>query len=329
LSGTVSLTNGATLNAAVIQKGAAASTATTTNQIIWGDGTIGNLPGAGLGVSGVNLILAGNSTSHNLHISPGQLGTVSSDISGIGSLTCTGGGTLMLSGPNTFTGTTTVSSGTVLVNGTLGTNVVVVSSSGTLGGSGNIAGAVTVQTGGAVQNSPGNLTAAALTLGTTGAATTSSQFTLAAGGWIAAGSLSVNGTNIINILDTNLVTGTNTLFTYTGTIGGSSGFGGFQVGTVPAGFTALLQNTDSAVQLVVSPSPPPVLNGISTFNAGNYQFSFSGANSQPYRILCSTNLFWPLSNWMVLGSGTFGTGMVNYTDLSATNAQRFYRIASP
>ena len=62
---------------------------------------------------------------------------------------------------------------------------------------------------------------------------------------------------------------------------------------------------------------------------GTFAFSFSGANGQGYRVLASTNLQWPLTNWLVLTNGVFGTGTVNFIDGAATNGQEFYRVSSP
>jgi hypothetical protein len=74
---------------------------------------------------------------------------------------------------------------------------------------------------------------------------------------------------------------------------------------------------------------PPVLNPVVSFSGGAVTFSFSGANAQSYRILASTNLILPVTNWLVLTNGIFGPGLVNFTDNASTNSQKFYRITSP
>ncbi|MEI6515714.1 MAG: autotransporter-associated beta strand repeat-containing protein, partial [bacterium] len=84
-------------------------------------------------------------------------GTISSIISGTGSLTKVGAGTLVLAGssPNTYSGVTTVSGGSLLVNGNnTGTGAFTVNSTAILGGNGTIAGSVTVNGGAAL--TPGN-----------------------------------------------------------------------------------------------------------------------------------------------------------------------------
>ncbi|MDA1016333.1 MAG: autotransporter-associated beta strand repeat-containing protein, partial [Planctomycetota bacterium] len=68
-------------------------------------------------------------------------GDISGNISGSGTFTKNGAGTLALSGTNTFTGTTTVSSGRLNVNGSITSNVSVDS---ILGGTGTITGNVTL-----------------------------------------------------------------------------------------------------------------------------------------------------------------------------------------
>ena len=87
-------------------------------------------------------------------------------MSGNGTLTKLGSGTVTLSGANTYTGATLVSAGKLLVNGSLADSAVTVGSGGTLGGSGTLGGAVTVQSGGVLSpgDGPGQLFLSACTL---------------------------------------------------------------------------------------------------------------------------------------------------------------------
>ncbi|HTV41854.1 MAG TPA: Ig-like domain repeat protein [Candidatus Sulfotelmatobacter sp.] len=73
----------------------------------------------------------------------------------------------------------------------------------------------------------------------------------------------------------------------------------------------------------------PALNSSTSCGDDSFTFSFSGANAQSYRVLASTNLLLPLTNWLVLSRGTFGVNLVYFTDNAAANISRFYRIASP
>jgi len=343
---TYTLADGATLAAGNIT--AAAGTpfnAASVRSLLLNGGTVSNYDAAtDLTISGadgssggvINIILgAGTTSTFNAGSSRNITVQSTAPISGYGGLNKAGGGTLTLFGTDTYTGSTRVSGGTLLVNGTMASSAVTVANGGTLGGSGAISSSVQVQSGGAILGgSPtgaGTLTVGTLNLGDGNSAATTSRFNIATGGNIFAMSLNVAGTNTINLSDSSLPLGTNTLLNFTGTIGGS-GFAGLKLGTLPAlpaGAKAYLRNTGSAVQLVVAPLVAPVLSPSVSHSGAGFNFSFSGVNGQSFRVLSSTDLTWPLTNWLTLTNGVFGAGQINYTDANATNGEQFYRVTSP
>ena len=78
-------------------------------------------------------------------------GTYAGAMSGTGTLTKLGAGTVTLSGVSTLSGATAVSAGTLLVTGSLnGGGTISIASGATLGGTGSLAGAVTVGSGGII-----------------------------------------------------------------------------------------------------------------------------------------------------------------------------------
>ncbi len=144
-----------------------ANTAGATLALNGFNNTIGSL--AGGGVSGGNVTL-GSATLTTGNSSNTQYAGV---ISGTGGFVKVGSGTQILSGVNTYTGTTTVSAGSLIIgvggSGSIASGNVTVQSGATLGGSGTINGATTIQSGGTLSpgNSPGVLTqSAGLTLNT-------------------------------------------------------------------------------------------------------------------------------------------------------------------
>ena len=110
----------------------------------------------------------------NLEYAPNSVATYSGIISGAGNLLKSGTSTLILSGNNTNTGTTTVSGGALCVNGSLAAGSAVIVQGASLTGSGTIAGSVAVSGGTIAQSSGGNIagtvtaTAGTLTVGQTG-----------------------------------------------------------------------------------------------------------------------------------------------------------------
>jgi autotransporter-associated beta strand protein len=135
----------------------AATTITTGTLQIGNGSTTGNL---GSGAVTNNAALSFNRT--NTLTQGSDFGT----ISGTGTLTQAGSGTLVLGAANTYTGATTVAAGKFAVNGsTSASSAVGVSSGGTLGGSGSVGGNTTIAGGGTLApgNSPGVLTIAGST----------------------------------------------------------------------------------------------------------------------------------------------------------------------
>ena len=89
-----------------------------------------------------------------IHFNATNTGTFSPNISGSGSLIKDNVNTLVLTGSNSYTGSTSVNGGALVVNGFLGNTTVSIANSASLKGGGSIAGGVTIQNGGIL--SPGN-----------------------------------------------------------------------------------------------------------------------------------------------------------------------------
>ena len=212
--------------------------------------------GAVTGGPATSLTGAGSSTSPTTYVI-GALnanstfnGRITDEASGPTALVKVGTGTLTLTGICTNTGTTTISNGTLQVNGSLYTNTVTVAG-GTLAGVGVINGPVSVLAGGTISPGTNNATAGTLTV--------SNNLTLAAGSVssfglgtnsdriVVKGNLALGGTlNVTNF--GGLVAGTNTLFTYTGTLSGSLAFG-----AMPTGFKFVLAtNVAGQVNLIAA-----------------------------------------------------------------------------
>jgi len=254
-----------------------ASAATLTVGVANGSGTYAGVIGkdfTGASVRAVNLTKIGSGTQ-----------TISGVIAGTGAVTANGaGGSLILSGANTYTSTTTISAGTLLVNGThVGGGNYTVNSGGTLGGTGTI----TPKSGaGIIVNSVGILAPGASigTLTLDGSATASTLLTFASGAILSyelgAGNTSdtlnllnaqandaVFNNNVINFTDTtagSLSSGQYPLFSsdaagaYSGlTLFGSLITGGLSIGTGLGAYSSDLEVSGNNIVLNIAPVPEP------------------------------------------------------------------------
>ena len=200
-------------------------------------------------------------------------------ITGGGSVTLAGAGTVALSGNNNYSGGTTINAGTLLVNNNngsgLGGGPVIVNAGGTLGGTGVVGGPVTINNGGMF--APGN---------PVGILSISNQLTCGNGaiinfslgtnsdGAVISGNLTLSGTLNISA-GTGFNTGTYTLFTYGGTL---------NLGTLtiilPANSSATLDtSTPGQVNLTVNALQAgiPAFPGALGFGAGATGARFGGS----------------------------------------------------
>ena len=203
--------------------------------------------------------------------------TLTSSISGAGSVNQLGAGSTTLSGSNTNSGTTTISAGTLLANNTagsaLGTSVVTVSGNGTLGGNGSIGGATTIATGGNLTPGSGGVGSLTFTNGLTlqgGAATTfrinsTNNFTSIN---LIGSTLSYGGDLVFNITSYTPAAGDAfTLFNLTGGATESGDFSSVSAGSLiftdangiwsATDGSLTYQFSDSTGQLTVQSAPEP------------------------------------------------------------------------
>jgi autotransporter-associated beta strand protein len=251
--------------------------------------TVGVANGGGNygGVIGVDFTATGNNT-HNANLTKVGSGiqTISGNIVGVTAVTANGaGGSLILSGANTYSGTTTVSAGLFQMDGThTGAGNYVVNSGGMLGGAGTITPAsgasIALNSGGVF--SPGDSGIGTLTI--SGALNTGTLLAFSSGATLryylntglqssqaaitggTAGDVVFNN-NVINFTDLsggNLSSGLYTLFSstsanaYSGlTLSGSDIIGGLSIGTGLGSYNSDLEISGDDVVLDVQPAPEP------------------------------------------------------------------------
>jgi len=293
-------------------------------------GALGGGPNATLqGASG-----SGNTSATTYSIGGKNLNTTFSGtiVNGQGttSISKIGTGTQILSGANTYTGSTSVSGGGLLVNGnqSAATGPVSVSVNATLGGNGIVGGAVTVS--GTI--APGS---------TIGRLTLNSNLTLNAGSFasfevtrvpftndslVVAGTTTLNGTlQVINGGVEALQAGDNFKLLSLGAVFGS--FAALDLPPLDDGLDWSTNRlaTDGRLWVVVIGSPT-----ITAASQGTGNFVFTGNGGTPgwnYFVLSTTNLAQPMALWERLSTNTFSsTGAFAVTNSTASTAQRFFLI---
>ena len=262
-----------------------------------GSGSLASLTGSGTALigGGNTLSLGGNNASS----------LFAGVLTGTGELNKLGTGTLTLSGSNSLTGNTTVNAGTLSVSGSLDSASVLVNSGGTLTGGGSLGGAVTVADGGHLTGATGStLSVNSLVFNA------NSNFDAGLGAPVSGGgnalvnvggNLTLDGT--LNVSDIGgFGSGVYRLINYTGGLTDN----GMLIGTVPGSVTPddLTLQTAQANQINLLVTAPG-----------------------------STVQFWDgnqlVGNGSIAGgSGTWGTGTTNWTDVNgATNQGWVNRFA--
>jgi hypothetical protein len=286
-------------------------------------------------------VILNNNFLATIDVSPGQTLTIGYFQSPGGSVILTGGGTILVTNDTSaqypYTGLTTISNGTMIVNALLGYGPV--DDFGTLGGTGIISNSVDIEDGGTLMVntdvSPGAVVRT-LTIAnglTLHAGSTSFMRITKTGGAathdaISAGSFNYAGTLVVS----NITSDTNRLApgdTFTLFEAATNYTGNFTATNLPALGSGLAWNwTPTNGTLAVMASTAPVLTSFGPLTNGSFSLTFSGANGHTYSVLMTTNLALPSVDWTVLTNGTFGAGVVNYTNINATNAAQFYEIKS-
>jgi autotransporter-associated beta strand protein len=270
------------------------------------------------------------------NLATGTILTLNGGITGGGSLTEIGNGTLAIDSAYSWSGNTTVGSGTLDLSGS-GNPTLSLAAGQMLQGDGTIIGSVNSAGGSTVEPGP------------------------------AIGALSVSGAIVLNgttIMEVSQATATNTILRSTNssiTYGGSlvvsnlagSFVGGesyklFNSGTgsylnsfasiqLPALSPGLSWNTNQlSVNGTISVTGSIVLTPPTISHAGlsGGNIIISGTNNSgpggTYHVLSSTNLTVPLTNWSVVTNGTFdASGNFSSTNATGTNARQFYILQVP
>jgi hypothetical protein len=183
-----------------------------------------------------------------------------------------------------------------------------------------------------VSNSAGTATAPLTALNLVNASLHLKADGNAAAAPINAVAVSASGTTAVTIDSVANVTGTTLihLLAYTGT----DPFSNLALAPLPAGYTGNLVDNAGSVDLSVKPLPPPVPPTIASIAVSGTQVILKGTNNLgpggTYRLVSSTNVTVPRTNWVLLATGSFdNNGNFAITNSAATNHQQFYLLLLP
>jgi autotransporter-associated beta strand protein len=314
---------------------------------LYGNGaTVANLTSSGTG----NPLIANGNVGNPITIAPATLTVVETSSTGFGgvlvdgqyeydvvggalpgplSLVKTGPGTLTLTGTNGYSGSTSVNQGEL-----------VISASQTNDSAFSLADDAALGIAGI--SASNGVTMSDLALGTGGNNTLEFTFSgtpeldIPA---ITTASLEANGgTNSVTI-NIHLGAGVRLMGQYSliqfpsQSPGGSgAGFSAFHLGTLPNGLTATLVGTAHSIDLQVTGEViPPQIESIQVLTNGVFSMSIAGTAGTEFTVRATTNLaLTQLSAWTVVGTGTLGSGVTTFDDLTSTNyPDRFYLISVP
>jgi fibronectin-binding autotransporter adhesin len=330
------------------------------NFVFNGDGTTVNLNNEG----GANNIMAGPITLNGncVFTDGGVQLIISNTISGSGGLIKSGTAPLILdgtTGPNTYTGDTSVSAGTLqLVNGaSISTSKNIILYSATtldMGGTG-----LTLGSGQSISGN-GTVTNSSLVAG---AGSTVSPGRIVTPGVEAIGNLTVKGAITLsgtNIMDLDPANNTNDVLTSSSTIayGGTliltnlstvptngSSFKLYKATSYSGSFNSIVPATPGAglawntsaltssgtVSVVSTVVPMPHFVSVKLVGTSLVMSGTNGTAGGSYYVLTSTNVAAPLASWQPVATNSFsGTGTFNFTNsVNSSEPQRFYLLKLP
>jgi fibronectin-binding autotransporter adhesin len=236
-------------------------------------------------------------------------------------------GTWTLWGTNTYNANTIISAGLLMVNGQITGSTNISVNGGALGGTGLITAPVTINAGAAL--SPG---------GSIGTLTISNKLFYAPSSTCVF-DVSASGCDLIRGLTTVTYGGTLQIV-LNGALSANAVFKLFDATTYEGAFDFVDVPTlpsplawDTSFLLVdgtLRVMGGPAVSSFGLAGDRNFQMSGTGAADQAYRILATTNLAEPFTNWTEVDTGTFAGGVFSFTDVDSTNyTRRFYRVVMP